>query len=316
MDKITKKVLDGEKITKAEAMELLECDLDSLCDRANEIRIKFFGNSVDMCSVINGKGGNCSENCKFCAQSKHHNTGMEHFGFLDEDIIVEDCKKHYDAGVHRYSIVTAGRTLAGNDFKKSVSAYSRMSKECPGIELCASHGLLNYEQFVELRKSGVTRYHCNIETSPNYFSNICTTHSFQDKLNTIKSAKKAGLEICSGGIIGMGESMEDRVDMALALAEIDVRSIPINILNPIKNTPLENVPPLTEEEIIRTIAIFRFINPKADIRIAAGRKKITDNGLRAFFAGANATITGDFLTTTGSTIKQDKDMLIENGFQI
>ena len=191
-----------------------------------------------------------------------------------------------------------------------------MSKECPKMGLCASHGLLKYEQFKILRDSGVTRYHCNVETSKNYFSKICTTHSFEDKINTIKSAKRAGLEICSGGIIGMGETMEDRVDMAFTLADLEVKSIPINILTPIKNTPLENAEPLSEDEIIRTVAVFRFINPRADIRIAAGRSKMSDNGIKAFFSGANATITGDFLTTTGSTINKDKEMFLNNGFEI
>lgn len=316
LKKITDNILKGNKITKNEALYLLNCDIKELSENADNIRIEFCDNKINLCSIISGRGGNCSENCKFCAQSKYHNTGIEHFSFLEEDVIVEDCKKHYNAGVHRYSIVTAGKTLGGNDFKKAVGAYGRMSKECPKIGLCASHGLLSYEQFVELKKNGVTRYHCNIETSQNYFSKICTTHSFEDKINTIRAAKKAGLEICSGGIIGMGETMEDRIDMAFTLADLEVKSIPINILNPIKKTPLENAKSLTEEEIIRTIAIFRFINPKSDIRIAAGRNKISDNGLRAFLSGANATITGDFLTTTGSTIKNDKKMFLENGFEI
>lgn len=301
---------------KNEIMKLINMDLDKLTAMADEIRQKNCGNHVDLCAIINGRGGNCSENCKFCAQSKHNHTNIAVHGFVDEDTIVEDCINHYKAGVHRYSIVTAGRTLKGKDFDLAVAAYKSMNNKCPEIDLCASHGLLSYEQFVELKKSGVTRYHCNIETSENYFKNICTTHSFQDKIDTIKAAQRAGLEICSGGIIGMGESMEDRVDMAITLSELNIKSIPINILNPIKNTPLENAKPLTEEEIIRTIAIFRIANPKADIRIAAGRNKLSDNGIKAFFSGANSTITGDFLTTTGSTISKDKQMLIDNGFEL
>lgn len=316
LNKITDNILNGNKITKDEAMYLLNCDINELSDKADSIRIKFCGNKVNLCSIINGRGGNCSENCKFCAQSGFHHTNIANHSFLDEEEIVKDCKNHCNAGVHRYSIVTAGRALVGNDFGKAVKAYRRMNEECPDIELCASHGLLSYEQFVELKNNGVTRYHCNIETSQNYFSNICTTHSFEDKINTIKAAKRAGLEVCSGGIIGMGETVEDRIDMAFTLADLEVKSIPINILNPIKNTPLENAEPLSEEEIIRTVAIFRFINPKADVRIAAGRNKISDNGLKVFFSGANATITGDFLTTTGSTINKDKEMLLNNGFEI
>lgn len=316
INKITNKVLNNGKITKNEALFLIECDTDTLANNADKIRKKFCGNKINLCSIISGRGGNCSENCKFCAQSRFHNTGADSYEFLDENTIVEDCKKHQNAGIHRYSIVTAGRALSGNDFKKAVSAYEKMSELCRGISLCASHGLLDYNQFQELKKSGVSRYHCNIETSENYFKNICTTHSFEDKLNAIKLAKRAGLEICSGGIVGMGETMEDRVDMAFTLADLNVNSIPINILNPIKNTPLEYAQPLSQEEIIKTIAIFRFINPKADIRMAAGRNRLKDNGISAFNSGANSTITGDFLTTTGSTIKMDKEMFINNGFEI
>lgn len=316
LDNITNNILKGNKITKEEALYLLNCNINNLSEKADKIKLKFCGNKINLCSVISGKGGNCSENCKFCAQSGFHNTNAECYSFINEDEIVEDCKKHSEAGVHRYSIVTAGRALKGSDFDKAVNAYRRMSEECPKIGLCASHGLLSYEQFVVLKNNGVTRYHCNIETSKNYFSEICTTHSFEDKINTIKAAKRAGLEICSGGIIGMGETMEDRIDMAFTLADLDVKSIPINILTPIKNTPLENAKPLKEDEIIRTVALFRFINPKAEIRIAAGRSKMSDNGIRAFFSGANATITGDFLTTTGSTINKDKEMFLNKGFEI
>lgn len=303
-------------MSKNEIKKLIDMDLNTLSNMANTIRKENKGNNIDLCAIINGRGGNCSENCKFCAQSKNHNTNIDTYGFVDENIIVNDCIRHYNSGVHRFSIVTAGRTLKGKDFDLAVSAYKNMHNKCPEMSLCASHGLLIYEQFVELKKSGVTRYHCNIETSESYFKNICTTHTFEDKINTIKAAQKAGLEICSGVIIGMGESMEDRVDMAVTLSELKVNSIPINVLNPIKNTPLEMAKPLSEDEIIRTIAIFRIANPKADIRMAAGRNKLSDNGIKAFFSGANSTITGDFLTTTGSTILKDRQMFIDNGFKL
>lgn len=316
IDLFIEKVINGENITKNDADMILNADIDKLALGADKIRKKFCGNKVNLCSIISGKGGCCSENCKFCAQSSHNNTLVEKFEFLDSAIIAEDCIKHSDAGVHRYSIVTAGRALCDNDFNKALTAYKTMNRVCPQMALCASHGLLEFEQFLQLKDCGVTRYHCNLETSERYFGNICTTHSFKDKINAIKYAKKAGLEICSGGIIGMGETMEDRIDMAFTLAHLGVKSIPINILNPIKDTPLENSVPLTEDEIIRTIAIFRYINPRADIIIAAGRTKIADNGIRAFFSGANATITGDFLTTTGSTISKDITMFKENGFEI
>lgn len=313
---LIEKILSDEEIEREDALELVNADLEELCRLADSVRKKYCNNKVELCSIINGKSGNCGENCKFCTQSARNAASAECYAFLDEDIIVEDCKKHCKAGVDRYSIVTSGRALGGKDFEKAVSAYKKMNEECPQIELCASHGLLSLKQLQELKKSGVTRYHCNIETSPNNFKNICTTHSFEDKLKTIGYAKKAGLEVCSGGIIGMGESMEDRIDMAFILKELEVKSIPINILMPINNTPLEKALPLSKDEILRTVAIFRIINKKAYIRLAAGRVTLGENGLKAFFSGANATITGDFLTTTGSTISSDRKMFIENGFEL
>lgn len=316
LNEVTETILNGGKITKLEALNIIKCSVSDLCLGADKIRQKFCSNKVDLCSIISGKGGNCSENCKFCAQSRYHSTGVKCYSFLNEDIILEDCKKHRDSGINRYSIVTAGKNLVGADFKKAISIYDKIHRQLKNISLCASFGLLKYEQFKELKKSGVIRYHCNIETSENYFKNICTTHSFQDKIDTIHSAKRAGLEICSGGIIGMGETMVDRIDMAFTLAELGVDSIPINVLNPIKDTPFENTKPLSEDEILKTIAIFRYINPKADIRMAAGRNRLKNNGIGAFKSGTNATITGDFLTTIGSTIKMDKDMFVKNGFYI
>ena len=191
-----------------------------------------------------------------------------------------------------------------------------LQEECKEIELCASHGLLTKEQFEILRKVGVTRCHANIETSRRYFPSICTTHTFEDKLACIRAAKEAGLEVCSGGIVGMGETWEDRLDMALTLAELEVDSIPLNALMPIPGTPFENLKQLTEEELLRVIAMFRFINPSTSIRLAAGRKLMKENGKKAFFSGANATITGDMLTTSGNNTKQDKQMLVASGFEI
>ncbi len=313
-DKLTENILIGKKICKDDVQILLKAELDELLAAADKIKRCFCGNKVFLCAIINGKGGACSEDCKFCAQGTSCGTKAETFPFLDTDTILADCEKHTNAGIDRYSIVTAGRTL-GSDIEKAATAYFEMHKKYPQIKLCGSHGLLSFDMLFKLKESGVTRYHCNIESSAAYFPNICTTHTFDDKLETIVNAKKAGLEICSGGIIGMGETMDDRIDMAFTLSELGVRSIPINILTPIKNTPLENAVPLSEEEILRTIAIFRFINPTAEIRLAAGRKNFSDNGLKAFFGGANAAITGDMLTTTGSTIAQDKKMLAENSFE-
>lgn len=191
-----------------------------------------------------------------------------------------------------------------------------MQKECSNIELCASHGLLTEEQFRELKASGVFRYHANIETSRRFFPQICTTHTYDDKIACIKAAQRAGLSVCSGGIIGLGENWEDRIDMAFSLQELGIESIPINVLIPIKGTPLQNQKPLSEDDIIRTIVIFRYINPTAYIRLAGGRTLMQDSGRHAFHSGANAAITGNMLTTSGNNIKQDLEMLSDEGFDI
>lgn len=317
IEQMVNEIIEGRRLTREDELSfLLESDLEELKAGANRIREELCGNHVDLCTIINGRAGRCSENCKFCAQSSHHHTDAGEHGVLEIDEFVETCKHYEKKGAHRFSIVTAGRTLTGRDFDMTVEAYRQMTKECPRMQLCASHGLLTQEQFVALRKAGVNRYHANIETSRRNFPNVCTTHTFEDKIACIKAAQKAGMKICSGGIIGMGETWEDRIDMALTLAELKVDSIPLNSLIPIPGTPFGELTPLTEEEILRTIAIFRFINPTADVRLAAGRTLMSDSGENAFFAGANATITGDMLTTSGNNTEEDKQMLSACGFDI
>ncbi|MCQ2541590.1 MAG: biotin synthase BioB [Lachnospiraceae bacterium] len=307
---LTQEILDGRRLQRGEDFSFfLDCDLDELCKGADAIREKFVGDKVDLCSIINGRSGRCPENCKFCAQSAHHHTNCEVYDFLPEDQIVEACKFNESQGVDRFSIVTAGKALTGEEFEKAISAYERMHAECK-IDLCASMGFLTEEQLKRLQAAGVSSYHHNIETSRSNFPNVCTTHTYDQKIETLKVLKKIGMYVCSGGIIGMGETWEDRIDMALSLSEVEADSIPLNSLMPIKGTPYEDLAPLTEDEILRTIAIFRFFNPKADIRLAAGRALLTNDGEKAFQSGASATITGDMLTTVAcATIKSDKAML-------
>lgn len=316
IEAITQSILQGSQLKRGDDCSfLLETDLSELCTQANRLRQHFCGNQVDLCTIINGKSGRCSEDCKFCAQSSHNHSGCSEYGFLDADTIAVDAKKNASQGVHRYSIVTAGRKLSDTDMEKALAAYRKLHQEC-SLSLCASHGFLSYEQFLALKEAGVNRYHENIETSQRYFPCICTTHSYQDKIDSIRLAQKAGLEVCSGGIIGMGETWEDRIDMALSLSELGIFSIPINALSPIPGTPFENREPLSEDDILRTIAIFRFFNPTAQIRLAAGRSLMQQSGKRAFLSGANATITGDMLTTSGTNIQQDRTMLLELGFDL
>ncbi len=308
--KLADEIIEGKRLSREDDLDFfVTCNLNDLCAGADKIREACIGDRVDLCSIINGMSGRCPEDCKYCAQSAHNHTDCEVYDFLPEEKIMEACKTNEKEGVDRFAIVTAGRALSGEEFDKAIKAYERMNKECD-IELCASMGFLSADQLHRLHEAGVTSYHHNIETSRRNFSNICSTHTYDMKIETLKKVKAEGMYACSGGIIGMGESWEDRIDMAVSLAEVGVDSIPINALMPIKGTPLENLESLTEDEILRTIAMFRYINPEADIRLAAGRALMKNDGEMAFKSGASATITGNMLTTVAAaTIQSDRKML-------
>lgn len=316
LNKLADEIISGKRLNRNDDLSFFfDCDLNELCLNANRIRLELCGNKVNLCTIINAKSGKCSENCKFCAQSGHHGTKINEYNFLDENEIINDCKSNANKGVHRYSLVTAGRSLNSDDFEKAVVVYKKLYQQCD-ISLCASHGLLSEEQFKRLKECGVKTYHANIETSRRNFPEICTTHTYDDKIKCIKRAQNAGLKVCSGGIIGMGETWEDRIDMAVSLSEIEISSIPLNALRPIPGTPLGELPPLTEDEIVRTVAMFRYLNPTAYIRMAAGRAYFEDGGKRLFVSGANAAITGNMLTTIGNNIREDMQMFTELGYDV
>ena len=303
------KIMAGFRLQRGDDFSLLfDTPLEELSAEAGRLQKHFCGQHVDLCTIINGRSGRCSENCKYCAQAACHHTGIDEYPFLPQDEIIANARANQEAGVNRFAIVTSGRALGGAEFDQAIAAYEKM-RDTLTIDLCASHGIISREQFRRLRAAGVTSYHHNIETSRRFFPQICTSHTYEDRIKTIKIAQEEGLCVCSGGIIGMGETWEDRLDMAISLAELHITSIPINALMPIKGTGLENQPRLTPEEIMRTIAIFRFINPEANIRLAAGRKLLPENGAAAFTQGASASITGNMLTTSGTTIQEDLAML-------
>lgn len=313
LETLASEIINGRRLTRNDDLSFfVDCDLNELCKAADRIRKELRGNHIDLCTIINGKSGRCSENCKFCAQSAFNHTDCEEYDFLETEKIVNAAKENAKEGVHRFSIVTAGKALSGKDFENALQAYRQMKGEV-NIELCASMGFLNKKQLLALKEVGVTSYHHNIETSKRNFENICTSHTYEMKMETLRLVKECGMYACSGGIIGMGETFEDRLDMAVSLSEVGVDSIPINALMPIKGTPFENLPSLTEDEILRTIAMFRFLNPTAEIRLAAGRKLLSNSGEKAFQSGANATITGNMLTTCGTTIAGDKELFNKIG---
>ncbi|MDR3263590.1 MAG: biotin synthase BioB [Clostridiales bacterium] len=313
---IKNKIFDGYKLTQAEAQELYDfAELKELAECADEIRKYFCGDGFDLCSIVNGKSGACPENCKFCAQSKRHTTGVETYPLLNEGAVSNAALYNHNKGVNRFSIVTSGRTLSDGETDIVCKNYKSIAKTCD-IFKCASHGLLTYGQFERLIDAGVKRYHCNLEASRNFFPKICTTHTYDDKLTTIRNAQKAGMEVCSGGIFGMGELPTDRIDMAFELRELNVKSVPINILNPIKGTPLGDLPVLNKDEVIRIVAVYRYILPDAAIRMAGGRGLFDDKGEAFFLSGANAAATGDMLTTGGISIDSDKALISKLGFKL
>lgn len=311
---IEEKVLEGQVISFEEAMKLADLeekkDIVELCNSANKVREFFCGKEVDLCTIMNAKSGRCTEDCKFCAQSAHYKTSVEVYELVSKEAALKLARENENEGVNRFSLVTSGRGTTGSDFEKILDIYEDLNKEIK-MDLCASLGILGYDELLKLKEKGITMYHHNLETSRDYYEKICKTHSYDERIDTINAASRAGMDVCSGGIIGLGESLEDRVKLAFQLRDLEVKSIPVNVLNPINGTPLENVERLSQEEILKTIAIFRLVNPEALIRLAGGRNLIDEFGKNCFNAGANATITGNYLTTSGNKICDDKKMVSE-----
>ena len=310
------KILRGKWIGREEALRLAEEPLEELRQAADEIRRKVCGNGFDLCTIVNAKCGRCSEDCRYCAQSAHYRTACEEsYPLLSTQELLEDARRNAQQGVLRYSIVTSGRRLSEEEVEQACESIHRIRAEVP-IEVCVSFGLLDEVQFRKIKAAGASRVHCNLESSARYFPSVCTTHTYEEKIRTLQAAKRAGLSICSGGILGLGETMEDRIDMVLTARELGVKSIPVNLLNPIPGTPYENRVPLDNEAACRCVALFRFLIPDASIRLAGGRGLLGDKGEACFLSGANAAISGDMLTTAGITVETDMELLRSSGFEV
>ena len=298
-------------MNKQDYLDLYNKPLDELIETANKITKENFDNTVEACSIISAKTGQCGENCKYCSQSKHNHAQIECHPLLDVETVKKAALSAKENGATRFCIVTSGRKPTDSDFEKILEMI-RAVASIDGIHCCASLGLLSKEQIKKIKEAGVERFNHNINTSENYHKFICTTHDFKDRVNTVKMIKEAGMEACCGVIIGMGETREDRIDMALSLKELDPKTVPINILNPIKGTPLEDYQDkIDEEEVLKTICIFRIILPKALLRYAGGRtlRLSKENQKLGMIAGINSLLVGNYLTTTGSTATEDKKML-------
>lgn len=313
----TEKVLQGGDITQSEALELISLPQDNtplLLAMADKIRQHYSNDTVDCCAIINGRSGHCPENCRFCAQSAHYHTGASVYPLLDSDTIIAAAKKAKAAGAARFAIVTSGRSVVeGPEFDAILNTLKRIRQEVK-LETCCSLGLITLKQAIALKNIGVSRYHANIETAPSYFPSICSTHTFADKASVIHTAQKAGLRVCSGGILGLGETPQQRVEMAFTLKDLGIDSVPLNILNPIAGTPFENNHPLSPWEILRTFAVFRFILPKALIRTAGGREvNLRSMQAYALTSGLNGLMIGGYLTTGGNSVSVDMQMIHDLG---
>jgi len=313
---IKSKILNLQPITKDEAILLVNYNpKEELYNLADEIRLHFKGNQFDMCSITNASSGLCKEDCKWCSQSTVFEAKVQQYETIDKEYAVNIALENANLGVHRYSLVTSGRGISKKNLEQMCEIYLAI-KSKTNISLCASMGIIDKSKLEQLKSCGIVHYHCNLETSRTYFPYVCTTHTYDEKINTILNAKSLELKICSGGILGMGETMLDRIDMALELSKLEVDSIPLNILMPFAGTPLQNQQKLTDEEILTTFAIFRIINPKTDIRFAGGRMMIKHIENKALKAGINSALVGNLLTTIGSNVEEDKKIFTNAGFKL
>lgn len=314
------KVLSGEALTPKEARRLSRIktpeEILELLFWANKVRHRYKGKTIDLCAIINAKSGRCSEDCIFCAQSAHYPTRIKKYPLLCESDLLDAAGQARASGATRFSLVTSGRSLLR---PKELERVCRVVSSLAGTEKispCASLGLLTPELAEALKKAGLVRYHHNLETGPKYYPSICTTHTFSDRLATLRIAREAGFSLCSGGIFGLGETLNDRLDMAFLLKKMEVDSVPLNFLNPIPGTPLASQPPLSPLEILKSIALFRLILPAADIRTCGGREK----SLRTlqplmYLAGCNGTMIGNYLTTEGRNPETDIQEILDLGLR-
>jgi biotin synthase len=318
IQEIGDKVLGGENIRMKDVSPFLEAkgpDIIDLAAVANRVREEFKGNEIDLCLLLNAKSGRCPEDCAFCAQSAHYKTGALTYPLMDMNRMVEEAKEAQRKGAGRFCLITSGREVNDKEFETILEALHRIRRDT-AIDLDCSLGTLSEERAESLKKVGVTRYNHNLETAESHFSKICTTHSFQDRVRTIQVLKDQGFSICCGGIMGLGETPQQRLELAFSLRQLGIDCIPFNILNPRPGTPLEHSESIPPMEIIKTISLFRLILPKGTIKIAGGREaNLRDLQSLALLAGANGLIVGNYLTTPGRNPVDDFRMIKDLGFR-
>ncbi len=299
-----------------EALRLANKSWEELLSLSDKLREEHKDSLVFTCAIINAKSGACSEDCAFCAQSIYHKTKIKIYPLIKTEEILKKAEQMKKSGATRFSIVTSGKRPTKRELERISEAIYQI-KEKVGIMTCASLGILDKESAIMLKEAGLERYHHNLETSRSFFPNICTTHAYEEDIETVKIAKQVGLKVCSGGIIGLGEGWKHRIELALTLKELNVDSIPINFLNPIAGTKLQNMPLLSPYEALKAVAIFRIINPEKDITICGGRERVLGELQdKVFSAGANGIMIGNYLTTKGRSIKEDMEMIRRYGFKL
>lgn len=299
-------------------LELYDLPVEELIAMSSKITKENFEDKVEFCSIISAKTGKCEENCKYCSQSSHNEAKIHVHPLMSLEEVKKAALSAKENGATRFCIVTSGRAPSGEDFEKIVEMIEEVAS-IDGLHSCCSLGILSEEQVKRIKDAGVERYNHNLNTSSSYHESICTTHDFKDRVKTIKLIKQYGMEACAGGIIGMGESRRQRVELAVELAELGPTSVPINFLNPIEGTPMANLESeIDEEEILKTICIFRIALPKALLRYAGGRTtRFSDEYQKlGIQAGINALLVGNYLTTTGSTPEQDVELVSSLGLSV
>ena len=316
IEKLKKKAIREKDISAGDALRLFEEGAARpfhLMAAASEIREHFRGSAISLCGIINAKSGKCPENCKFCAQSAHYGTDVPSYPLKKAKEIIEEAQKAGRAGAEMFGIVTSGkRVKTKKEWAEIFKAVQGINKL--GMKACASLGMIDREKAAALKAAGLYRYHHNLETSRSFFKEICTTHAYDEDVETVRAARAAGLSVCCGGLIGLGESIRHRIELALTLRDLGVDSVPVNILNPIKGTPLSQTPPLPPLEILMTIAVFRFLLPDQDIKLCGGKEKNLRQLLPlGLVAGANSLMTGNYLTTLGRDTRLDAEMIRDLG---
>ena len=313
---VADRIIQGGAVTPEEMRELVRTTpKEELYEAAHRVTEAFKATTFDFCAILNARCGKCSENCKWCAQSAHWQTSCDTWSLKTVEECVAAAKAAEANGAVRFGLVTSGRTLTPADVAHVAAAVRRIATETK-LQACASLGLLRDEDLATLAAAGLGRYHCNLETAPSFFPQLCTTHTTEEKLATLKAAKKNGLQICCGGILGMGETLDQLVEFAFALKAVAPDSIPVNFLHPIPGTPLGTRPLPTPDDILTAVAVLRLVNPRTALRFAGGRRDMSDEtAARAIYVGVSAGIAGPLLTTPGAVYADDRELALKAGYQ-